>query len=295
MSCVCPLCSAKALEVYLEDRGPALTLSALGPSRGDVSVGRILRCQSCHFAFRQTRPSDEQLTQLYEQLDIRLYESESEGRTRSARRQLPIVQRFVTPPGSVLDIGCASGLFLRCAMDAGWEVEGMEPCEALAQKARETLGPKARIHCTTLQAAQLPTTSFDVVTLWDVLEHVPEPTTFLRLAGSLLKSGGYLFANVPDLDSIQARVLKSRWPLLLPEHLNYFNSTSLQMCGKKSGLQWVQSCQRSATFSLGYVLYRLQQHRIPGTPLVHRLVNSLGLGNFIIPVPSGEICGVWRH
>lgn len=199
----------------------------------------------------------------------------------------------MSAPGRILDIGCASGFFLQHAKEANWDIAGIEPSEVLYTKAREVLGPTAEIQCTTLQLSHLPLLSFDVVTLWDVLEHVPNPVDFLRLAGSFLKAGGYLFANVPNLDSIQARILGRKWPLLLPEHLNYFKSNSLQMCGKKAGLRWVESCQRSAAFSLGYILYRLRQHRIAGTSLAHRLVNNLSISELIIPVPLGEICGVW--
>src|SRR5215510_13439391 len=221
--------------------------------------------------------------------------SEAEGRFRAAAGYLRIVERYVSAPGRILDIGCASGLFLRCAQDANWDIAGIEPSEVLYTKACEVLGPKAEIQCATLQLSYLPYLSFDVVTLWDVLEHVPNPVDFLRLAGCFLKPGGYLFANVPDLDSIQARLLGRKWPLFLAEHLNYFNSESLQMCGTKAGLQWVQSCQRSAAFSIGYVLYRLQQHGIAGTALAHRVVRSLSISDLIIPVPLGEICGVWKQ
>jgi SAM-dependent methyltransferase len=292
---MCPLCSEKTLEVYIEGQDQTITSSALGSSRTEVSPGRILRCHSCRFAFRQLRPSDEQLAQLYQHLDARVYESEIEGRSRAAANYLRIIERYVAAPGRILDIGCASGFFLRCAKDANWDIAGIEPSEVLYTKAREVLGPTAEIQCTTLQFSHLPFLSFDVVTLWDVLEHAPDPVDFLRLAGSFLKPGGYLFANVPNLDSIQARLLGRKWPLLLPEHLNYFNSDSLQMCGKKAGLWWVQSCQRSAAFSLGYVLYRLQQHHIPGTSLAYRFVSSLGIRDVIISVPLGEICGVWKH
>jgi len=292
---VCPICGNTALDVYLDDEDHAITSSALGSSRTEISPGRILRCRTCRFGLRQARPSDEELAQLYQQLDTRVYEGESEGRLRAAAGYMRIVERYAPQPGRILDIGCASGFFLRSAKNANWDIAGIEPSETLYRKAREILGSIAEIQCTTLQSSHLPSDSFDVVTLWDVLEHVPNPIDFLRLAGSFLKPGAYLFANVPDLDSLQARLLGSRWPLLIPEHLNYFNCNSLQICGRKAGLQWVRSCRRSAAFSLGYVLYRLQQHRILGSALVDRLVTTMSIRNLIIPVPLGEICGVWKH
>src|SRR5262249_25125436 len=133
------------------------------------------------------------------------------------------------------------------------------------------------IHNATLENSSLTAASFDVITMWDLLEHVPDPISFLREAASLLKAGGLLFAKVPNLDSMQARVFRSRWPLLLPEHLNYFNAGSLQVCGAKAGLRWVGSRQHSVAFSLGYILYRLQQHSLPGTVLAYNLCGKVGL------------------
>jgi predicted SAM-dependent methyltransferase len=67
---------------------------------------------------------------------------------------------------------------------------------------------------------------FDAITAWDVLEHVPHPRAFLSACRSLLRPGGFLFLNVPDLDSWEGELLGRRWPLLLPEHLNYFNNSA---------------------------------------------------------------------
>ena len=291
----CPLCYENNLESYRDGRDQSPKPSAFGSSRVEVFPGRILRCLTCCFGFSQLRPSDTELVEVYRNLNTRVYESETAGRLKTAAQEIKIVQRYVSKSGRLLDIGCASGLFLKCAMDANWEVGGIEPSEELARKASARLGPTAQVACATLQAAQFSPASFDVVTLWNVLEHVPDPVAFLRLAGSLLKSGGLLFANVPNLDSIQARLLGSTWPLLIPEHLNYFNRKSLRICGMKAGLNYVDLCQRSAAFSLEYILFRLQQHRAPGASIAYSLVSRLGLKNFILPVRLGEICGVWSR
>ena len=291
---VCPICSSTTVELYREGQDRTLTSTSLGPSRGEISSGPILRCGNCRFGFSQVRPTEKQLGQMYEHMEIGLYESESIGRSISALRQLKTIERYATPAGRLLDIGCASGLFLRRAIDAGWKGEGIEPCKPFIPRALQVLGSEAQIHFATLQAAPVTKASFDVVTLWDVLEHVPDPIGFLTLAGSFLKPGGLLFANVPNLDSIQARLLRSKWPLILPEHLNYFNLNSLKICGTRSGLHWIDSCRRSATFSLVYLFYRLRQHGVPGSSLAYQLVNTVGFRNLTISVPLGEICGVWK-
>src|SRR4030095_5017091 len=93
---VCPICSGKMLEIYIEDQDQMITSSMLGSSRTEVSPGRILRCQSCRFGFRQARPSDEHLAQLYQQLDTRVYESESDGRSSAAAGYTRIVERYAS-------------------------------------------------------------------------------------------------------------------------------------------------------------------------------------------------------
>jgi SAM-dependent methyltransferase len=169
----------------------------------------------------------------------------------------------------------------------------VEPARGLCARARTILGGHGEVYCATLQKAALPESSFDVVTLWDVLEHVTDPVQFVRLCTALLKPGGYLFANVPDLDSFQARVMGRRWPLLLPEHFNYFTRESLELCGKKAGLNLRAFGRRPAFFSLDYFLYRLWQHEIPGSTIARTLAKKLRADLLLIPVHLGETYGVW--
>jgi SAM-dependent methyltransferase len=288
--------AASDAEVYLEQDADVLTPQAvIGSSRTVVAPGRILRCRNCRVGFRQSRPSPEYLAQLYKSVDNQVYESEQSARARSASRYFRIVRRFAPDARSILDIGCASGLFLRLAQQSGWRVAGIEPSDVLAQKARTVLGGNGVVHSTTLEEAPLDGQTFDVVTMWDVLEHIPDPNTFLRHAASLLNRGGLLLAKVPDLDSFHARIFGARWPLLLPEHLNYFNTRSLQVCGSNAGLDWIGSVRTAVAFSVGYTFYRLHQHSVPGAALAHRICQKTGLGNLIVPIRIGEVCAVWKR
>ncbi len=287
----CPVCKAVNTEVYLDGEDHDLDPSVIGSSRRHIFPGRILRCRECEFGFRQARSSPEALRELYRQMDPKVYESELQGRDRTAHKHLKIVERHVRP-GRILDVGCASGLFLRHALEAGWQITGIEPSEALCAEARKNLGGKGQIKCATLEDAGLDA-GFDAITLWDVLEHVPDPQGFLRLCRGLLKSDGYLFLNVPDLDSLEARVLGRRWPLLLPEHLNYFNRESLKLCAMRATLTPVQFGRRQAWFSLKYVAYRVAQHAIPGSALLRKTAESF-LGRVLIPVSLGETFALLR-
>lgn len=290
----CPLCASADVGIYMEGHDRKMTASSLGPSRKDTSPGRILRCRACSLGFRQTRPGDEELSQLYSELDGEMYEAEARGRSNTALRHLRIVRQY-SSPGRLLEVGCASGVFLDHAADAGWEVVGVEPSAAAYDRAKEALAGRGELIRATLQEADLPASAFDVLTLWDVLEHVRNPAQFMRLCASLLKPGGHLFANVPDLDSPQARLFGSRWPLLLQEHLNYFNRKSLKLCGEQAGLTLLRFGRRPASFSIGYVFYRLAQHKIPGAEICHRLATRSAMDTVVISAPLGEIYGVWKR
>jgi SAM-dependent methyltransferase len=290
-SAVCPVCGAGDARVYLAGRDDTLDSAEFGSSRRRISCGTILRCRACGFAFRRARSTPEELAELYRRMDTRVYEAEAPARERTARTHFGIVRRYVTK-GRLLDVGCASGLFLGIAAQAGWQVTGLEPAAELYPRAVQRLAGRGRVYPLTLEQARLED-SFDAIVLWDVLEHVASPRAFLATCASLLSPGGYLFLNVPDLDTLQARVLGSRWPLLLAEHLNYFNRPSLRLCAEEAGLRSVTFGRRSVWFSLEYAAWRMAQHRIPLAPLLYSL--SRRCGSPLVPLRMGETYGVFRR
>jgi SAM-dependent methyltransferase len=288
----CPVCHSTNTRLHLDDEDHALDPPIFGSSRSKITHGRILRCIACGLGFRQLRSSPAEMAEIYSKMDVGVYESEAAGRKATAARHLRLLNRFATTSsGRVLDVGCASGHFLREAREAGWSIAGVEPSETLYAKAVETLGKNAELYCSTLEQTNFSPASFDAVTLWDVLEHVPEPVGFMTHCGTLLKPGGKLLVNVPNLDSLEARLLGKRWPLLLAEHLNYFNRKSLRICGEMASLEWIHFGRRRVSFSLDYLLFRLSQHRISGTALARKLVGPF-FGDLSIPIYLGETFGV---
>jgi 2-polyprenyl-3-methyl-5-hydroxy-6-metoxy-1,4-benzoquinol methylase len=290
---VCPLCRNSNTRVFKAGLTQGLDPTTFGSSRRTSSVGRIIRCLDCGFGFSETRPTEDQLSDIYRQMDVAVYESEAIGRIRTARRHLKILQRYAPSPGRILDVGCASGKFLLECVAAGWEVVGLEPSSLLSEQARELLPRSAEVLPLTLQETDFAESSFDAVTLWDVLEHVPDPLQFFERAFSLLRPGGVLLVNVPNLDSRQARWMGRRWPMYLPEHLNYFNRNSLALCGSLSGARLLGSGQRPTSFSIKYILGRVSQH-LPHLGLVVRITSGLSIANWVVPVWMGELYAVWN-
>jgi SAM-dependent methyltransferase len=177
---------------------------------------------------------------------------------------------------------------------SGWIVTGVEPSEKQYQRAAKLLKPDTNIQQCVLQEARLPG-NFDLITLWDVLEHVTEPATFLQLAAQHLREGGYLMLNVPRIDSAIAKTLGPRWPLLLAEHLCYFTIPSLRICGESAHLKLIGTGTRPAIFSLAYVSFRASQHGIPGAEFAGRFLKASGLSKVWVPVWLGEMYAIFRR
>jgi len=271
-----------------------MDVSAIGSSRTEHGPGTIRRCGNCGHAFRLFRPTQDELAALYRDMRTDVYDSETVQRKRTAAQYFEIVKRRTARKTvSILDVGCGSGLFLELAARNGWFVAGIEPSIRFFRAAQERLGAQAQLANVTLQDADLPAESFDVVTAWDVIEHVEDPVDFVMRCARLLRPGGLLFVKAPDIESLAARLMGSHWPVLLPEHLHYFTRRSLEICGKRTGLWPAHFSRQPVFFSLDYMLYRLSHHGIPASRWIHRVVQKTFLAGAVVPISVGELHVQW--
>lgn len=148
----------------------------------------------------------------------------------------------VQRPGKLLDVGCATGIFMRHAKEHGWMVRGVEPNADTARIATEEGLNVTHGTLTDLESDEL----FDAITLWDVLEHVPNPLEVLREARQLLAPGGYLWVATPNVDglfpSVSLKVADrvGRWPHPdLPHHICQFSESTLRQALARAGFHRV--------------------------------------------------------
>ena len=139
----------------------------------------------------------------------------------------------------VLDIGCGNGNFLAEMKRKGWQVWGVEPDAKASSLANDLLDN--RVKTSIFTTGLFPPNSFDLITMWHVLEHIPDPTSAFFEVTRLLKPGGIFVSMVPNIASLEFLVFKENWLLLdLPRHLFHFTPKTIHGFSTKLGLQLVK-------------------------------------------------------
>lgn len=208
------------------------------PAEGCAELAPLpfARCRQCGFVFREHA----EVREVYEggcygDAGGERYVAEDEARRRDARVRLRWLRPTATE-GNLLDVGAAGGAFVAEATSAGFKAWGIEPTPAFARHARDTLGVDVRTG--TLEGTELPPASLDVITMWHVLEHLPEPVAQLRRLGAALRPGGCVAIEVPNYGSAVARKMGRAWTSLEPDvHVSQLTPETLREALERSALE----------------------------------------------------------
>lgn len=215
----------------------------------------VLACEGCGLVFTHPVPGEESLRAIYgrEYFEgglYRSYDDEAAARRADYRKWLAWISRTTgLARGRWLDIGCATGSFLSAARDEGWDARGVDISAYCAGEARKR-GLEARAGT----ARDLPPgwKDFDVISMWDTVEHLADPSGDIAAAAARLRPGGWLVASTGDVASIAARLLGRRWWLMLPPvHLYFFSRRTLEGVMRKAGLMPVALRRFGRRLSLG--------------------------------------------
>lgn len=148
-------------------------------------------------------------------------------RSYTITRKTALISKLVNPKGSLLDVGCGTGVFLKSAQKKGWEIYGIEPNPKARQEAIAKVGLKVFDTANTLN---LTDHCFDVITLWHVLEHVSDPKEYILSLSKHLKPGGFIIIAAPNHQSYDAKHYKSYWAAYdVPRHLWHFSKDSIRL------------------------------------------------------------------
>jgi 2-polyprenyl-3-methyl-5-hydroxy-6-metoxy-1,4-benzoquinol methylase len=289
----CNLCGSRNSEVLYSSTLPASpTAEAIEHFRCTSSgYGRhhtIVKCQGCGLVFANPRHEAKAILHNYEEVVDELYVEEREGRVLTFQRNLRPLEELMPPgPGRrLLDVGCHVGVFLEIAQERGWEAWGVEPsCWA----AREARSRGLRVIEGTLDQAHLADESFDVITMWDVIEHLTDPLSYLRESHRLLKKGGLICIHTMNVESPLARLMGHRWPWLMEMHLYYFSRRTLGEMLRKAGFTVVKMVTQGRFLRLGYLITRIEPYSSLVAGWMDKLATALGLKGWAVPINLGDL------
>jgi SAM-dependent methyltransferase len=260
----------------------------------------IARCPSCGLLFRTSLPSPEEIARIYDGSYFSTVRGDTGGQTYDdylgdgelhrevAGRRL---ERLV-PPRRLLDVGAAAGFFVAEATARGWDAHGIDIAAEMVEWGREHLG--AALERTSLAELDAEPASFDVVTMWDYIEHTVDPAGELARAHDLLRAGGVVALSTGDSASLAARLSGVRWHLLTPRYHNYyFTPASLRRLLDRLGFDVVYVGHPGVRYSARYLAYKLRTMTdIAPVRVTAEAVKRSRLGGLKVPVNLGDIVTV---
>lgn len=195
----------------------------------------IMNCPSCSLLITNPRPDINSIVKYYQSEDYISHSGTSKGlinklynlaKSFNINSKCSLVHKSSgIKTGRILDYGCGRGDFLLFMKQKGWAVDGAEPDEKAARAASLQCGIKI---ISPNDVFSLPDSSFDVITLWHVLEHVHRLNETVAKLKSLLKPGGTLVIAVPNYESLDARFYKEHWAAYdVPRHLYHFSRKAM--------------------------------------------------------------------
>ncbi len=225
----------------------------------------LVRCLSCSMVFVNPRIPDKELYTIYadkyfhnDNSGYEDYELTAPLRIKTFSKWYNEINRYLkTTEGLALDIGCAAGYFLQVLDENGWEVEGIEleneMCTCVTDKGY-------RVYDTPLEYFEKEN-KYDLITLFDVFEHLPNLHTNIKKLTKILADNGSIALVTPDYNSLQRKLLGKRWFQFKPrEHIQYFTLQTLEKAITPLGLHVVHHSASGQFADTSFLFNRLKRY-----------------------------------
>ncbi|MBA4321555.1 MAG: methyltransferase [Odoribacter sp.] len=281
---VCPLCSSPEISHFLSCTDHFVS----------KEVFNICWCGRCGFIFTQDAPDESEAGRYYESDDYISHSDSKKGITDKAyqfirrimlHRKKKLIRKITgLSSGTILDIGSGTGHFLNIMKVSGWDIKGVE----ISGKARENAVRIFNIDTIPPEKIQdLPSNSFDCITLWHVLEHFREPFKFMEEIGRLLKPGGVVFIALPNSGSFDSKHYGKKWAAYdVPRHLWHFNPKTFSIFALKNNYSIIE--KRYLPFDVFYISIISERYKGSRFALFSGTINGLRFSSRSIFKKSGK-------
>lgn len=243
----CPVCSN-------DQFSPFLVCKDYLVSQQDFT---IQQCDECGFRFTNPRPDKAEIGSYYKSDQYISHNDANVGlistayrtvRNHTLQTKLKLIDQLNKGAGRLLDVGCGTGAFLETCKTGGWDVTGVEP----DSDARAASTEKLQINIMSDMNALMEAQPFDIISLWHVLEHIPDLNQAIPQLYRLLDERGSLLIAVPNSDSYDATYFKKYWAAYdVPRHLHHFTPSTIEPLFKKNGFRLTE--QHPMNFDALYI------------------------------------------
>lgn len=277
----CPVCDStkreKFLDPWVDEQDPA---KLYGAASGIPGTQYLVKCTDCDMIYESPRYDAATIVKGYMASQEADHDSQYPMRVNSFYQALVKHTHLIPPKGArVLDIGTAGGAFLDAARKFGYDAHGMEPSADLVARGKAR---GLQIEQGTIDNHSFEPGSFDMVCLWDVIEHLPDPKAALVEIRKLLKPDGIFLINFPDIGTTQAKLAGRRFWWILSVHLHHFTRKSIRDICDRTGFEVFHFQRYWQILEFGYLENMAVLYKIPLTALITKLTPG-----FIqrIPIP----------
>ena len=259
---------------------------------------QVKQCKECKLIYTDPRLPNENYDKIYSKdYFLSNYIKHENIRKKYWKRQLQSIEEF-KPTGKILDVGCGTGFFLDVAKSRGWNVLGVEPSDFAASYAREHY--HVAVFNGKLSEAKLEGSSFDLITLWDVIAHLPDPLDVLAEIHRILKEGGLLIIKTPNKPAYLFRLVgllftfkKSfgRGLLHLPQMIYHFTPQTLAKTLRCLGFNVIKVHQTTEAIKLRFELTEIFHPKLLVPKLLELLLKKISLfESFIVYAKKENVC-----
>jgi 2-polyprenyl-3-methyl-5-hydroxy-6-metoxy-1,4-benzoquinol methylase len=228
----------------------------------EINLSNILECNNCSFTQVNEIPSEHDLLKLYGDSYFKKgkYIEDRAIRYEQKRRLNWILKCRGKSNGRLLDVGCSTGDFISLAKNR-FDIWGQDISEfAISNIISKYPDLSPRLSVCSIENSNYKDSFFDIITLWDVIEHLWEPVKIIKMLSKKLKPGGCLFISTPNTGAIIAKLLGKRWAFMTPpEHLCFFNKTTINMLNKKHNLKITDWISQGKWVNFGFLVYKLNR------------------------------------